>query len=96
MGSPFCNGSLFQYQNLIGVLNGGKPVGNHQDSFSSCQTLKCHLNFVLVFRVSESGGLIQQNDGGILEDCPRKSDALLLPAGELDALGSQHRVHALW
>ena len=34
--------------------------------------------------------------GGILEDCPRKSDALLLPAGEIDALGSQHRVHALW
>ena len=51
---------------------------------------------MLVLGISESGRLVQQNDGGILEDGPCKSDALLFPTGEIDALGPQHRVHALW
>ena len=88
------DGSLFQYQNLIGVLNGGKSVSNHQDSFPFGQTLKCHLNFVLVLGISESGRFVQQHDRSIFEDRPRKSDALLLPAGEIDTLGSQHRIYA--
>lgn len=96
MGAPLRCVALFQYQNLVGILNGGKAVGDHQDGFPFGQALKCHLNFVFVLGISEGGRLVQQNDGGILEDGPCKSDALLFSTGEIDALGPQHGVHALW
>ena len=86
MGAPLRYAPLFQHQYLVGILNGRKPVSDHKDRFPFGQALKCYLDFVFVFRISEGGCFIQQNDRGIFEYSPRKRYTLLLSAGEVDTL----------
>ena len=87
--------SLAEDENVVRILHRGQPVGDHQHRFVPGQRLKGLLNLVLVLRVGEGGGLVQHHDGGVLQNGPGQGDALLLPAGEVDAPGAYHRVQPL-
>ena len=70
-------------------------MGDHQHRFVPGQCLKGLLDLMLVLRVSEGGGLVQHHNGGVLQNGPGQGDALLLPAGEVNAPGAHHRVQPL-
>ena len=82
MGAPGRDVSILQHQDLIGVHDGGKPVGYHDQRFFFCQPADGLLQLILVFRVNEGRGLVQNDDGRVLEDGPGDGKALPLPAGQ--------------
>ena len=70
----------------MGDDNGGPPLH---------QRLQGVLDGVLGDGVQGGGGLVQDQDLGILEDDPGDGEALLLAAGELEAPVAHHGVQAL-
>ena len=70
-------------------------MGDHQHCFVSGQRLKGLLDLMLVLRVGEGGGLVQHHDRGVLQNGTGQGNALLFPAGEVDAFGAHHRVQPL-
>src|ERR1017187_10461576 len=85
MGARFDNASTVQYHNQISPLDGREPVGDADRGAASHQFFECHLNDALGFGIQGAGGLVQNEDGGVLENRPGNGDALLLAAGEIDA-----------
>lgn len=84
-----------QYEDLICANDGGKAVGDHNDGSATSQRGKGFLDQHFVFRVGKGGGLVQYDDGGILEDRAGQRDALLLAAGKVGALGADLCVDAV-
>ena len=58
--------SLFHDENTVGVLNRGKPMGDHQNRLILRQFLEGLLDQRFIFRVSKSGGLIQHDNRRVL------------------------------
>ena len=65
MGSALDDGSVVEYQDQVRVLDRGESVGDHKDRLSGCQLLIGQLDLVLVLRVGEGGGLVQDDDRGV-------------------------------
>ena len=74
---------LLQHHDLIRILNGGQPVGDHQQRLSFGKGHDGPLDLVLVLRVREGSCLVQNDDGRVLQNCPGDGDALALSAREL-------------
>lgn len=74
--------SAVQHQDLVGAADGFQPVGDHENGLVTGQGLNGLLQPVLVFRVHVGGGLVQNDDGGVLQPGPGNGDALPLTAGE--------------
>lgn len=90
-------------EDLIGVLDRRKPVGDRDDRFAARKRRDRVLDEVFVFRVDARGGLVEQDDGRILENGAGNGDALLLadgvrafcmsaPLGALTVSGSTSRL----
>src|SRR3954470_3193360 len=59
MSAPLHDLSFFQNQNLIGVLNRGKPMGNHKGGSPPDQSLHGLLNEAFRFGVHARGSVIE-------------------------------------
>ena len=96
MGALLDDAAVLYHQDLVGVLDGGQPVGDGEDGLSFRQGGQGLLDQVLILRVREGGGLVQNHDGRVLQNRPGDGDALALAAGEGGAPLPDHRVIPIW
>mgnify|MGYP000687891786 CR=1 FL=1 len=83
MSTPLGDTAILHHQDLIRVLDGSQPVGDGEDRLPLGQGGQGLLDQVLVLRVHAGGGLVQDDDGRVLQNGPGDGDALTLSAGEL-------------
>ena len=67
-------------------------MGDGYDGASVHQPAECLADRLLGLAVERGGCFVEQQQRGILEECPRDGDALPLAAGELDAALANERV----
>ena len=82
-------------EDLVGVTDRGQAVGDDDDGPPGRQPGQGLMDVALGGRVGLGGGLIQNEDGGVLEVGARQGDALTLPSGEEPARITQDRVVAV-
>ena len=82
MGALLDDAAILYHQDLVGVLDGGQPVGDDQCRAASGQTVKGALDAGFRHAVQRGGGLIQYQNGRGLQKHPGDGYPLLLPAGE--------------
>ena len=75
--------AIFQHHDVVRPGHGAHPVGDDQHRLACQQAGERPLHLGLVLYIQAGGGLVQQDDGGILQKRPSDGDALPLPAGEL-------------
>ena len=76
--------AVLQHHDMVGSRHGTHPVGDHQHRLALKQTGKGALHLCLVFHIQGGCGLVQQDDGGILQQGPGNGDPLPLPAGKFN------------
>src|SRR5688572_1532956 len=81
--------------NPIGILGGGQPVRDDQRGAALHESLERLLHQSLAFGIERARGLVEQQDGRILEDGARDRDALLLTTREARAALAEEAVVAL-
>lgn len=62
--------AVLQYHDVVGSRHGTHPVGDDQHRLALKQAGKGTLHLCFVFYIQRSGSLIQQDDWGILQECP--------------------------
>ena len=82
MGSPFSDPLAVDDDDLIGIPDGGKPVGDGDGGAVPGELLQAFLDVALTFIVQGAGGLIQDQDRRIFKEYPGNGDPLLLAAGK--------------
>ncbi len=87
--------AVFQHQNLIRISDSFQAMGDHDNGFASCQFPYGVLQMMLIFRIDIGGGLVKDNNGGILEHGPGNGNPLLLAAGEDGAAFTDNGVIAI-
>src|SRR5207245_1639355 len=80
---------------LVGVADGGQPVGDDQRGTAGQGLGQGVLDRRLALGVQVRGGLVEDDDARRLEQDPGERDALLLPAGEPVAALADHGVQAV-
>ena len=78
----------------VGIDGGGQPVRDDQRGAVAHEPLQRVLHQPLALRIERAGGLVQQQDGRVLEDGARDGDALLLPARQPRAAFAEEGVVA--
>lgn len=87
--------TLLHDENYIGVLDSGDSVGDCKTCLILHEPVERLLHDLLVLRVESTGGLVEKENLGFLEDGSRDGEPLLLPTGDLTSLGSDLPVEAL-
>ncbi len=82
MGSLFDDSTLVNDQDAVGIPYGGETVGDEEDGPICHQPFQCDLNLEFRFGIQRRCGLVENEDGSILEQRPGYGDPLSLPAGE--------------
>ena len=70
VGSPFHNTPVYDYGNFIRVADGGETVGYHQGGAAPAQFVQGLLNQHFGGIVQGTGGLVQNQNGGIFQEYP--------------------------
>ena len=83
MRTVFHDLPLFEHNDAIHLAQGREPVCNRNDRFALHELVQGFLYRNLAFTVQRRGRLVEEEDGGIFEDCARDGDTLALAAGEL-------------
>ncbi|KAF1730315.1 hypothetical protein CRV24_009776 [Beauveria bassiana] len=68
--------------NVIGILDGGQPVGNGNEGAVLGDGLDGHLDASLTCRVERRGGLVENQDFGVADQSTCKSNSLSLSAAD--------------
>ena len=95
MGAGFHNALFAQHQDAVVILDGGQAVGNGQGGAAVGQFFQALAHQDLALVVQCTGGLVQNQDGRVLQEHTGNGDALLLAAGQLDAALSDVGVKAV-
>ena len=77
--------SLAQQDDIIRMLDGGKPVGDDQHSADILHLLQRILNEDLGLGVDIGGGFVQDHDGRLMQDGTGEAEQLPLTGGEVIA-----------
>ena len=85
MGAPLDDPSLVQHDDLVGIAHGGEPVGDHQHGPVLHQAIDRLLDQSLRFGVEGAGGLVEDQDRRVAQQCPGDRDPLALSAGQTGA-----------
>jgi hypothetical protein len=91
----FGDPSIPHHQDLIGAFDGVQSVGDDQQGLAPHQLGYGGLNMALIICVHAGGGLVQNDDGGVLEDAAGDGNPLLLAPGETGPTLADDRVEAL-
>ena len=73
-------GSFFHDLALIGALNGTEPMRHDEGSAVDHKALQRLLDQPFGLRIQGGGGLVEQENSGILQNGSRNSDTLALTA----------------
>ena len=82
MRSPFFDAVLCDDDDLIGVPDGGEPVGDGDRGAVPGEFFQALLDPALALVVQGARGLVEDEDGRILQEYAGDGDALFLPAGK--------------
>ena len=74
---------FFQHHDLVGAADGGEPVRDHDHGAVRHQIGQRPLHQHFGFGIEVRGGLVQNQDGRVLEQRAGDGDALPLAAAEL-------------
>ena len=85
MCTAFDDLPVVEYADEVGILDGGKPVGDDNGRAVFHQIVKCLLDELFGLGVEGGSRFVENHDGGILEDGAGDAEALALPAAELAA-----------
>ena len=77
-GAGFDNLTVLQDHNLVCIGDGAHAVGDDDDGLVLDQAGKRLLDKGFVLNIQRSGGLVHQDDGGILQEGPGDGDPLTL------------------
>ena len=66
MGAPLRDAVVSHHQDLIGILDGGQPVGDGDSSTVVGQGVQTLLDPAFALVVQGAGGLVQDQDGRVL------------------------------
>ena len=88
--------ALVHDADLVRAADGGEAVGDDDRCAVAHEAFQCLLDEPFRFRVERRGGLVEDEQRGILEDGAGDADALALAAGELAAAVADVRVVALF
>ena len=80
------SGTRLNHGDFVGVADGGEAVRDDDGGAARGKALQRALHEALADSVQRAGGLVQQQQAGVLEQRARNCNALLLPAAELHAL----------
>ena len=86
---------VLEDEDAVGAADRGEAVRDHEGGAALHQPLQRLLHEPLALRVERAGGLVEQQDLGVLEERARDGDALRLAAGEARAAFADRRVEAL-
>src|SRR5690606_3959891 len=87
--------AMVQHQDLVRMHHGGEAVGDDQGGAAAGDAVELGLDRLFGARVERRGGLVEDQDGGVLEQRAGDGHALLLAAGELEAALAHRAVVAL-
>ena len=85
VGTAFRDPAIGNGDNAVGRTNGAESVGNDQGCTAHSQVVESPLDLSFRHGVQRGGGLIQNQNGRILQEDPGNGHALLLTAGEQGA-----------
>lgn len=85
VGAGFLDAVGTEDEDAVVVLDGGQAVGDGQGSAAVGQLFKALAHQDLALIVQGAGGLVQNQNGWVLQKDTGDGDALLLAAGELNA-----------
>src|SRR5713101_3310771 len=89
--AEFDHAAVLDDEDAIGIHDGMQPMRDHDSRSSATEMLDGALHLPLGFGIERSGGLVQEDDRGILEQRARNRDALALAAGELGSVLADRR-----
>src|SRR5882672_7002397 len=92
--APLHDPSFRHHDDEIGMLDGGEPVGDHEDGAMRHQPIDRFLHEALGLGVERAGGFVEDEDRWIAQQRPGNRDALPLPAAEPRAALAEQRVIA--
>ena len=91
MGAKGCKAAILDKQDLVHLFNGGDPVGNEDRRLSGAGRVEILQNGLLRLGIHRGNTVIQNQNGGILHQCPGNGDPLLLTAGNGNTPFTQDR-----
>ena len=80
MGPFFHDFPFIQDQDAIGALNGAEPMRHDEGGAVDHQALQRFLHQPFGLRIQSGGGLVEQENSGILQNGSRNGDTLALTA----------------
>ena len=96
MGALLQNLAVGQEDDVVRVLDGAQPVGNDQHGANVLHLLQGVLDQHLRLGVDVGGGLIENHDGGLVNNGSGKGQQLALAGGEVVAPLPDHLVQAVF
>lgn len=82
MGAPLDEAAVVEDQDLVGGHDGRQPMGDDQGRAATQGLVEGGLHGGLVLGVEVAGGLVEDDDAGVLQQHPGDGQALLLAPGE--------------
>ena len=92
MGTLLDDAALVHHQDLVRAPHRLEPVGDHQHGLLPRQGFHSPLELILILGVHIGRGLIEDDDGRVLQETPGDGDALLLSAGERGSSLANYRI----
>ncbi len=91
---PFDDPAVRNHRDEVGPTDGCQSVGYHQRGSVSHQTVERASHRQLGLRIEGRGGLVEDEDRGILEEGTGDGQALALATGKPEAGLADHRVES--
>ena len=82
MSSAAGDGVILHHRHLVAHLYRSQPVSHDEYGLATAEVFNGPVNLHLILRVGGGGRLVQNEDGGILQNGAGNGDALTLPTGE--------------
>jgi hypothetical protein len=73
---------MVEDEDAVGVAEGGEAVGDGDGGAPACGDTESFLDGLFGFGIDGGGGLIQDEDAGVVKESAGDGNALAFPAGE--------------
>lgn len=85
MFSAFDDAPSFHDEDFVGGHDGGEAVGDDEGGSSPGYRIELALDGLFCAGVQGGCGFIEDEDGGVFEECPGNGDSLFFSSGEFEA-----------
>ena len=85
VGATFDDGAVVEDEDEVGGADGAQAVGDGDSGSALHEGVESLLDGEFAFGVEGGGGFVEDEDGGVAEECAGDGDALSLAAGEVEA-----------